>query len=138
MIKNLRRKLATAAAAVLIVATAGAAAASFTPDSITRTVTTPAGERRCIDLPTRATLNASINDTVIAGHKVKFIFLGKPDGAAEFIEIADSGPDPVPSFAREITAQTHPAFFPGVFRTCARNPSNKPSTDTLMITVDRP
>jgi hypothetical protein len=139
MIKNLKRKLAASAAAavVAVVATAGAAAAVFYTDMVTVTVNPPPGDRRCVDLPTRATMNASVNDAVVSGHKVKFVFLGKPDGATEFIEIANSGPDPVSSFAREITAQTNPSFFPGVFRNCARNPSDKPSADSLTLKVDR-
>ena len=136
MISNLRKKLAAAAAAVVVTA-AGAAAAVFYTDTVTAIVNPPPGDRRCVDLPTTATMNASVNDFVMSGHKVKFVFLGKPDGASQFIEIDNSGPDPVSSFAREITAQTHPSFFPGVFRTCARNPSEKPSTDSLTLTVDR-
>lgn len=136
MIKNLSRKLPAAVAVVLVAATVAAAASLFT-DTVTGTVNPPPGDRRCIDLPTRALTNASINDFVTTGHKVKFVFLGKPDGASEFIEISNSGPDPVSSYARTITSQTNPSLFPGVFRTCARNPSDKPSTDSLTITVDK-
>jgi hypothetical protein len=128
--------MAAAAAAVVMATAAAAAATSLFTDTVTGIVNTPPGERRCIDLPTRALTNASVNDFVMSGHKVKFVFLGKPDGASEFIEVGNSGPDPVSSYARLITAQTHPSFFPGVFRTCARNPSEKLSTDSLTITID--
>jgi hypothetical protein len=97
----------------------------------------PAGQRRCKDLSTKAYNNASVDDVVMAGHKVKFIFLGKLDGASEYIEIGESGPDPVSSYSKMITKETHPSFFPGVFRTCARNPSNKLSTVSLTLTVDK-
>jgi hypothetical protein len=106
-------------------------------DMATGIVNVPAGQRRCIDLSTKASNNASVEGFVTSGHKVKFVFLGKPDGASQFIEVGNSGPDPVSSYAQTITAQTHPSFFPGVFRACVRNPSQKPSTVSLTITVDK-
>jgi hypothetical protein len=135
MFRNISKSLA-AVAAIFVTAAVVGAAALFT-DTVTGVVNPPPGGRRCIDLPTRALTNASINDFVMSGHKVKFVFLGKPDGAADFTEISNSGPDPVASYAKAFNAQTNPSFFPGVFRTCARNPSDKPSTDSLTITVDK-
>jgi hypothetical protein len=107
-------------------------------DTQTGTVNVPPGQRRCLDLSTKAYKTALVDAYVMAGHKVQFVFLGKPDGASDFIEISDSGPNPVSSYATMITAQTHPSFFPGFFRTCARNPgSNQSSTDSLTIAVDK-
>jgi hypothetical protein len=105
--------------------------------TISGIIDVPAGQRRCIDLSTKAFNNASVDDFVVSGHKVKFVFLGEPDGALEFIEIDNSGPDPVSSFSRMISAGSHPSFFPGLFRTCARNMSEKPSRVSLTLAVDR-
>jgi hypothetical protein len=137
MVKNLSRNLM--AAAVIVVAAAGVGVAGLAPvtDTSTSVVNPPPGQRRCKDLSTKAYKNASIDDVVTDGHKVIFVFFGKPDGATDFTEISNSGPEPVSSYSKTITAQSNPKFFPGTFRTCARNPSQKPSTDSLTITVDR-
>lgn len=136
MFKHLSQKLLAAAVVVLA---AGAVLAGAAPlaSSITGVVDVAPGQRRCVDFSTTAMSNASMDAFVVSGHKVKFIFLGKPAGAGEFIEIGDSGPDPVSSYSRMITSQTHPSFFPGVFRACARNPSLKPSTVSLTLTLDK-
>jgi hypothetical protein len=137
MVKNLSRNLAAAAA--LVVAAAGVGVAGLAPvtDTSTSVVNPPPGQRRCKDLSTKASNNASIDDVVTNGHKVIFTFFGKPEGASNFTEISNSGPEPVSSYSKTINAQSNPKFFPGYFRTCARNPSQKPSTDSLTITVDR-
>ena len=100
------------------------------------TVTVPAGDRRCIDLPTTASRNAQANDFVVSGHKVKFVFLVKTLGSSSFVEVGNSGTDPVSSYGRYITTATDPSAFPGVFRTCANNMSDKSSTVYLSLTTD--
>jgi hypothetical protein len=141
MVKNFSRNLVAAAAmvAAMVVAAAAVGVAGLAPltDSSTSVVNTPAGQRRCKDLSTKAYRNASVDDVVMDGHKVIFIFLGKPDGATDFTEISNSGPEPVSSYSKTINAQSNPNFFPGTFRNCARNPSQKLSTDSLTITVDK-
>lgn len=100
-------------------------------------VVVPAGQRRCCDMPTVGQRNASVNDFVMSGHKVKFVFLGKPTGSPEFTEIGNSGTNPVSSYARSITSATDKPFFPGTFRTCANNQSDKSSTVSLKLAVDK-
>lgn len=102
----------------------------------TGTVTVPAGDRRCIDLPVTATNNAQVNDFVVSGHKVKFVFLVKRTGATSFVEVSSSGSNPVSSYGNYITSATNPTAFPGVFRTCANNMSDKTSTVQLSLTTD--
>lgn len=118
--------------------TLAAAVAAASPCVTSGMPTVPAGQRRCIDSSCIATTKVSVEGFVVSGHKVKFILLGKPNGAADFTQIADSGPDPVSSFTKTITPQTNPGFFPGTFRFCARDPADKPSTDSLKILVDQP
>jgi hypothetical protein len=128
-----------AAAGALIMVAAGAVVAAIVPLTDTKTgiVDVPAGQCRCVDPSTKELTKAPVDDFVTSGHKVKFVFMAKPDNASDSIEIGDSGPDLVSSYSKMITAQTHPSLFPGVFRTCARNLSNKPSTDSLTVTVDK-
>lgn len=133
MVKNLRGKLVAAGAAVILAAGAivsVAAGAGAWAD----VVTVNAGQRRCVDSDP-AQQKASVNDFVMSGHKVIFVFLGKPDGSPDFIKIGDSGPNPVSSYTKTITAQSDPKFFPGTFRNCVKNPSDKSSTDSLTLAV---
>jgi hypothetical protein len=142
MIKNLSKKL-VAAAAVLVIAAGAAGAGTVAQTTITSTIEVPPGQRRCLDHPTRAKDNASVYDYVVSGQPVKFVFLGKRDGAYEFLEISNSGPYPVLSYYDYINAPPSfppsffSSFFPGVFRTCAKNSSDQPSTVSLSITVDQ-
>ncbi|MDQ3745200.1 MAG: hypothetical protein M3444_12525 [Acidobacteriota bacterium] len=137
MIKKLSRNLVAAAA--IVVAAAGVGVAGLAPitDSSTSVVNPPPGQRRCKDLSTKAYNNASIDDLVTNGHKVIFTFYRKPDLTSDYTEISNSGPEPVSSYSTSVNAQSNPKLFPGYFRTCARNPSQKPTTDSLTITVDR-
>ena len=122
---------AAAAGSLLVLAPQSAFAASQTG-----TVTVPAGERRCIDLPVTATNNAQVSDFVVSGHKVKFVFLVKRTGSTSFVEVSSSGANPVSSYGNYITSFTNPSAFPGVFRTCANNMSDKSSTVQLSLTTD--
>jgi hypothetical protein len=71
------------------------------------------------------------------GSPVKFIFLS---GSRE---ISNSGPYPALSFYDYLNARPSfppsliPDFFPGFFRTCARNDGYQPSTVYLSLTVDQ-
>jgi hypothetical protein len=129
--KNTRKTFIAAALMLGFVLSATALAASQSG-----TVSVPAGQRRCIDLATTANRSVVVNDFVNSGHKVKFLLLGKKSGSSTYEELATSGESPVSSFAATLTPQTHPAAFPGVFRTCARNFSDKPSVVTLNLRVD--
>jgi hypothetical protein len=134
MVKKLSRKLVAAGAIAgglaILAPTAGIAA------PVNGIIDVPAGQRRCIDNPQIGYRNASVTDFVVSGHRVKFVFLAKPLNAAGFTEVGNSGTDPVSSYASYITPASHPWAFPGVFRTCANNMSDKPSRVSLTVSVD--
>lgn len=134
MLKNLRTKLIASGALVAGLAALAPAAAHAVP--VTGTIDVPAGQRRCIDNPQIGYATASVTDFVVSGHKVKFVFLYKPYGGTGFIQVSDSGLYPVSSYATSITNSTLPQAFPGTFRTCANNQSDKPSTVSLTVAVD--
>lgn len=140
MMKNLNVKLLVAAAAFIFTAAPLAAAQGNT---VSAELYVGPGERRCLDNTTKARYNASINDYVISGEQVKFVFLGRPENGAGFWEISSSQ-GPVLAYSDYLNApseQSLPSFFPplfpGFFRTCARNDSTRPSTVFLSVTVDR-
>jgi hypothetical protein len=131
MVKNSSRNLI--AAGITIILAAGAIA-SMAAGAGADVVEVPPGQRRCVDSgPARN--KASVNDFVMYGHKVTFVFLAKPDGSPDFIKIGDSGPNPVSSYAKTVTAQSDPKLFPGTFRNCVKNESQKSSTDSLTLAV---
>lgn len=131
---NSSRKTVLAAALAGGLAVLAPTAANAVP--VSGTIDVPAGQRRCIDNPQVGYANASVTDFVMSGHRVKFVFLYKPSGASSFTEVGNSGVDPVSSYARSITNATVPAAFPGTFRTCANNMSDKLSTVSLTVAVD--
>ena len=140
MIKNLNVKLLVAAAALVFAAAPSVAAQGTT---VTAELYVGPGERRCLDNPTVGRYNASINDYVISGEPVKFVFLGRPQNSSGFWEISSSQ-GPVLAYSDYLNAPSEqslasfiPPLFPGFFRTCARNDSTRPSTVFLSVTVDR-
>ncbi|HEV2707000.1 MAG TPA: hypothetical protein VGV59_13825 [Pyrinomonadaceae bacterium] len=142
MIKNLSQKLVVIAFVVLAAGAAGAHVAAQT-NTVSAVFDVAPGERRCLTHPTRAERNASVEDYVLAGAPVKFLFLLKRDTDPEFSEISNSGTYPVMSYSTTVSAPPSfppsffPSLFPATFRTCARNTSTQPSTVSLSITVDK-
>lgn len=138
MTKNL--KLLFAAAALVLAAAPNVAAQGST---VSAELYVGPGERRCLDNTTKARSNASVNDYVISGEQVKFVFLGRPENSTGFWEISSSQ-GPVLAYSDYLNAPSErslasfiPPLFPGFFRTCARNDSTRPSTVFLSVTVDR-
>ena len=141
MIKNLSRKLAVGAAALVLAAGAAVprASAQFPgTGSLGVILDVAPGTRQCITNPTMAYRNASVEDFVLYGAPVKFIFASSRLG-----EVSNSG-YPVWSYSDYVSARPSfpPSFFPfdffpGYFRTCARNDSTEYSTVYLSVTVDQ-
>ena len=139
MFKNLSRKLAAAAFVFVLAAVAvPGASAQFPGGSLAVILDVAPGTRQCITNPTMAYRNASVDDAVLYGAPVKFIFASSRLG-----EVSNSG-YPVWSYSDYVSARPSfpPSFFPfdffpGYFRTCARNDSTEYSTVYLSVTVDQ-
>lgn len=140
MLKKLSSKLAAAAAAVVLAAGASGAGARA-QTVVNAVIDVGPGERRCLDHPTKAFRNAWVNDYVMNGSPVKFVFLVGGDGG--FNTVSSSGSNPVTRFFdyREARPSFPPSFipdiFPGFFRTCARNDSDQTTTVYLSLAVDQ-
>lgn len=142
MFKNLSRKLAAAAGAFVLAAGAAGAGVFAQTNTVTAVMDVAPGERRCLTHPDVAFNNASVYDFVVSGELVKFIFLGRNVNASEFTQLGSSQ-YPVLSYSDYRSARPPfppsliPDFFPGYFRTCARNDGYAPSTVSLSVTIDR-
>ena len=125
------RTLAAAAAVAGSAALLAPSAAVAGQNSIS--VTLPAGNRVCVDIPAPAYFNARADGWSNRG--VKYTFLVKPNGSTSFSPINETG-DGATSWAAEANRYWQPWLFPGTFRACARNNGTLAASVNLTLRTD--
>ena len=117
------------ATAALVAGLAFLAPASAGAATLAGTYNVPAGTTVCVTSTGYAYSSARGEGSVVAGHLVRFTFAA---AGPTYTTLADSGV-PVAAFAADASPYTHPSAFPGRFKTCAVNQSQKASTVYLSV-----